>query len=420
MTAPNPLVAERQDSTQWYSGFGLAESVADTANGIESGSWIDSSLGVVGAGLDTLGLVLDPVGSVVAWGIAWLMEHLEPLSDALDALAGDPDQIAANATTWKNSAGHIESAIEDFRRAMAADIAEWSGSSATAYRSQADQQIEGLTAIAKAANAIGTGVELSGVLVAVVREIVRDLIAECISTLAVRLPMWLAEVGLTLGIGTPWVASQVATLVSRWVNRIAGFLDALITSFRRLSPLLSKLDELMVAIRKVLRRVDGADPNSPHNTPDGRQTGGEFRNPRNDLDFEIDWADEAYDSIRRSDDDIDQIAGNVQQHGLSTDDIRQIKNHVFNEEHLLDRYPPGEMRRFDANPRMAEAWQRLADGNPHPSDIDLLRHELYESNHMRQSGSQSYTAAHDATNAAGHTWDPEAAARDGLGYQTGN
>jgi uncharacterized protein YukE len=420
MTAPNPLVAERQDSTQWYTGLGLAESVADTAHGIESGSWIDSSLGVVGAGLDTLGLVLDPVGSVVAWGIAWLMEHLQPLSDALDALAGDPDQVAANAATWKNAAGHIDAALEDFRRALAADIAEWTGPAAGAYRTRAEEQIEGMTAIGKAANAIGTGVELSGVLVGVVREIVRDLIAECISTLAVRLPMWLAEVGLTLGIGTPLVAGQVATLVTRWVNRIAGFLEALIRSFRKLSPLLSKLDELMDAIRKIVRRVDGVDPNAPHHPPGGRQTGGEIRNPRNAVDFEIEWAEEAYDSIRRSDDDIAQIAGNVEQHGFSADDIRQVKNHVFHEEHLLDRYPPGEMGRFDANPRMAEAWQRLTDGNPHPSDIDLLRHELYESNHMKQTGSQSYSAAHDATNNAGHTWDPEAAARDGLGYPGGN
>jgi hypothetical protein len=35
---------------------------------------------------------------------------------------------------------------------------------------------------------------------------------------------------------------------------------------------------------------------------------------------------------------------------------------------------------------------------------------------MAQTGDQSYWRAHAATVDAGHTWDPEAAARDGFGY----
>jgi hypothetical protein len=75
------------------------------------------------------------------------------------------------------------------------------------------------------------------------------------------------------------------------------------------------------------------------------------------------------------------------------------------------------MRRFDANPRIAEAWERLRNGDPHPADVDLLRHELYESDYMRQTGNPSYSEAHRAANDAGYTWDPEAAARDGYGFR---
>jgi len=52
--------------------------------------------------------------------------------------------------------------------------------------------------------------------------------------------------------------------------------------------------------------------------------------------------------------------------------------------------------------------------NPHPADIDLLRHEKFESDYMASTGDPSYGRAHDATNDAGYTWDPEAAARDGV------
>src|SRR5688572_7989427 len=329
MNTANPLVAEREDSTRWYSGLGLIESVNDTANGIESGSWIDTSLGVVGAGLDTLGLVLDPVGSVAAWGIAWLMEHVQPLSDALDALAGDPDQIAANAQTWKNVALAIQASAQELQDSMARDIAEWSGRAAAAYTLRANSHCEALGAISRAAEAIGTGTELAGVLVGVVREIVRDLIAECIATLAVRLPMWLAEVGLTLGIGTPWVAGQVATLVAKWVNRIAGFLEALIKSFRKLAPLLSKLDEIIAALKKALHRLSGADAPGTHGRgPDGTSPGGYTGAGYVE---HVDPADAAaYDAIRNNAGDTARIADNT---GIPQNIMDRIKDHLFFREH---------------------------------------------------------------------------------------
>jgi hypothetical protein len=68
-----------------------------------------------------------------------------------------------------------------------------------------------------------------------VRGIVRDLIAQFVATLAARLPQWLAEAGLTLGLATPVVIGQVAALVAKWVNKIQHFVRALLSSLRRLS-----------------------------------------------------------------------------------------------------------------------------------------------------------------------------------------
>lgn len=49
-------------------------------------------------------MALDPFGAILAAGVGWLMEHVGPLSDALDSLTGDPDQIKAHSETWKNIA----------------------------------------------------------------------------------------------------------------------------------------------------------------------------------------------------------------------------------------------------------------------------------------------------------------------------
>jgi uncharacterized protein YukE len=415
----NPLVAQAHSSTTWYTGLGLAEDAAQINNGIQNGSWVDGTLGGVGGALDMLGTIIDPLGTLMAWGVGWLMEHVQPLKEALDWLAGQPDEIAAHAATWRNVAAATIATQQRYADAVRTQTAGWAGASGDAYRSHAAWQADALGGIAKASEAISSAVEGAGLLVGLVRGIVRDLIAQFVATLAARLPQWLAEAGLTLGIATPLVIGQVAALVAKWVNRIQGFIRALLNSLRRLSGKLDELTGVLDSLKEAFRRLGRSDPTATPSdaTSAVRQTGGELRRPRGDIDFEDAWPEQAYDAFRASDDELPAIAETAREYGFSADDITTIKNHVFRDEHLLDSYGDSTVARFDANPRMAEAWQRLANGNPHPADIDLLRHERFEAEYMASTGDQSYRRAHAATIEAGHTWDPEAAARDGVGYQ---
>lgn len=143
------------------------------------------------------------------------------------------------------------------------------------------------------------------------------------------------------------------------------------------------------------------------------QTGGSsFRRPRSELDFETDWADHAYDKIR-ADPQLGAVSESASTYGFSSEDIDQIYNHLFTEPHELD----DGTRLFDANPRIARAWERLQDGDPHPSDIGLLKHELHESSWMRDNGNQNYRLAHQATLDAGYPWDEDGPERDGIPYR---
>jgi len=112
-----------------------------------------------------------------------------------------------------------------------------------------------------------------------------------------------------------------------------------------------------------------------------------------------DKAEAAYELIRQDAADVSQIAENT---GMSVADVTNIKNHLFFNEHQLDE----GVRRFDADPEIANAWSRLKQGDFVPSDIDLLEHELYELNHERANGTD-YRTAHNAALAAGKTWNPE-------------
>ncbi|MGK5738069.1 hypothetical protein [Micromonospora sp. URMC 103] len=271
----NPLIAARQDTTTGYSGIGIVESLVDLRNGIESGSWIDTAIGGFGTSMEVLVTCVDPIGSVVSWGVAWLIEHVKPLSDALDWLAGDPDQITAYAQTWHNVSRHVAGQVTALSEAVRTELATWTGPASEAYRRYSEQHVRHLTGLADSAGLIGTVVEGAGLVVALVRELVRDLIADFVSVLAVRLWEWLAEAGLTLGAATPWVAAQVSSLVAKWAAKIAGLLTALARSVERLRPILSKLGELLDTLGtalKDLRRTPGrtATPDASTSTPGPR------------------------------------------------------------------------------------------------------------------------------------------------------
>ncbi|MFC7278298.1 WXG100 family type VII secretion target [Paractinoplanes rhizophilus] len=263
----DPLIAPREDSTRWYSGVFLAEDIDSLMASFSGGGWIDASIGGIAAGLDALAFVTDPLGQLVAWGVGWLIEHLKPLSDALDVLAGDPDQIAAYAKTWANVAGAIDGARIKLHDGVAGQLTDWTGSAAAAYRGRSGEYEATLAALVKANNALSEITAGAGLLVATVRMLVRDLIADFVSVLAVRLWEWLAEEGLTLGLGTPWVIAQVTSLAGKWVGRIAHLLDGLVSSLRRLTPLIRRLGQIIEDLKAALRRLTGRRGPTSRATP---------------------------------------------------------------------------------------------------------------------------------------------------------
>ncbi|NUR72265.1 MAG: hypothetical protein HOU81_15740 [Hamadaea sp.] len=256
----NPLVAQTQSSTTWYTGLGLIEDVAQISDGISNDSWVDGTLGTVGGALDVVGLVVDPLGSLVAWGVSWLMEHVKPLKEALDWLAGNPDEISAHAQTWENVAKHVLDAQKYYADAVRIETAGWVGPSGDAYRQHAGTQLTVLEGISKGAHGIHYAVMGAGLIVGLVRGIVRDLIAQFVGTLAARLPQWLAEAGLTLGLATPVVIGQVVSLVTTWVNKIQKFVRALLSSLKKLIPMVKKLGEILDQLKALLSKLSRSNP----------------------------------------------------------------------------------------------------------------------------------------------------------------
>jgi len=125
-------------------------------------------------------------------------------------------------------------------------------------------------------------------------------------------------------------------------------------------------------------------------------------------------AQKYYDQARNSN-DIELIA---KVSGMTVEEIRTIKNHIFFDRHILY---DGEFARFDADYDMAVAWKRLSEGVPEKRDFLLLQHELLESQ-IEKRYNVTASKAHEEANKL-YPWDKklleelgEGGEKDGILY----
>ncbi|XVU22753.1 WXG100 family type VII secretion target [Actinoplanes sp. CA-054009] len=398
----NPLVAPSHDSTTWYTGLGLVEDAADITNGIRSNSWVDGTLGGVGASLDMLSMAVDPLGTLVSWGVSWLMEHVKPLKEALDWLAGNADEIAAHAATWSNVSAFTDQARQQYADRLGAEVSGWFGASGDAYREHAQMHIQVLDGLATAARGISYAVEGAGLLVALVRGIVRDLIAEFIGTLAARLPQWLAEEGLTLGLATPVVIGQVSALVAKWVNKIQHFVRGLLNSLRRLHPMLDDLAEIFTKLSGRSDALARTDPAAPAGASEFRS---DFPRGSDFIDGGEGYSErtaEAYRRIRESPDDVPRAAANT---GLDLAVLERMRQNLFVQQHDIS-LGPNEVERgyFTPDDGIADLWDGAANGTLDANGLSRFRnlaaHEYVE-NKLMEAGLPYRPSHPDAFDADG-------------------
>jgi RHS repeat-associated protein len=232
----NPLVAQPVSSTTAVSGVWVLEDAQGLKSSIESGDWASAVLGAAGTAMDALAFVEDPFGSILAAGVGWLMEHVGPLKHALDSLAGNPEVIAAHSQTWKNIAQELGSIGTDLASQVNTDLSGWSGPGADAYRQQAGNAADLLNAASQACEGASSGVQTAGQVVASVRQLVRDAIAQVVG----HMVSWALQVIATLGIGLAWVVPQVVQLVARTATHIADLVKNLTTALKTLTTLFKK------------------------------------------------------------------------------------------------------------------------------------------------------------------------------------
>jgi hypothetical protein len=245
MTAPNPLVAKAPDPPGVFAGLNLVEPAADAVSAIKRGDWAEAGINVLGAGIDALGFAADPFGTLLSSAFAWFIEHVEPLRQMLDSLAGNPGVINQNAATWGNVGDYLKKAGEEMARAVDSDTSAWRGAAIDAYVVVAKAEALGVKAAGVAAEGVGAALTGAGVAVATVRTIVRDLISMAMSELVQALIRWAAAALLTVGLATPGIIADGIRLIMKWAKKVSDWLNKVITTIRNLSKVVNKIFEIL-------------------------------------------------------------------------------------------------------------------------------------------------------------------------------
>ncbi|WP_370963901.1 hypothetical protein [Amycolatopsis sp. cg9] len=266
MPEGNPLVAESKQDPDgpgaftagngdygWAGGIGIAESSMDAFNGIKDGDWVSGGLGMLSLAGEIAGAAIDPFGYLMSSVASFLMEHIQPLKDMLDSVAGNPPVIQSYADTWSNVSKALGERKTDFDNAVKNGTTGWTGAGADAYRKFAAEHSEALSGAATVAGAISTVTMIMGQVVSFVRETVRQLIADLVG----KLIAWVMEEVFSLGFGTPVVVAQASAAIAKWGKKIGELLKKLTDTIRKVSPLLSKLVDVFEKIAKVFGKVLG-------------------------------------------------------------------------------------------------------------------------------------------------------------------
>ena len=260
----NPLEARVVDATSPFSGAFLIQDGQALVDAVNSGDWVDGGIAAVSAALDTAATVIDPIGTLIANGLGWVLDHIEPLKGWMTSFTGDAAHVTAFAQTWRNVGARMHDSADLYAK-RTYDLDGMSGATIDAYLLYAGDAIKHLKATGDWANAIATGLEVASEMVQVVHDLVRDAISQVVGT-AISVA---AEMALTFGLATPAAIGQIATKASSLATRIGKAITRLLTSFKNLHALLDELKTLFSKSSGVISRMlhGGAGASHPSSTP---------------------------------------------------------------------------------------------------------------------------------------------------------
>ncbi|WP_027928548.1 WXG100 family type VII secretion target [Amycolatopsis benzoatilytica] len=190
------------------AGAGFFDTAFGLKKAVDEGDKLSIGMASVGMAIDILGMVLDPIGSLLTAGIGWLIEHLVIFRWPLDFLMGDPKGIDAAKEAINAEAAKVKQWSEDHAKATKDLMSSWTGPAADKFRADMEGVAAQIDALSDYVKFAGKQMSIAGALIGTVRGIVRDIIAMTLAAIVKAAIIAVALAPVTFG------ASIVAAIAS--------------------------------------------------------------------------------------------------------------------------------------------------------------------------------------------------------------
>lgn len=202
----------------------------------------------IGALASTIEFIVNPFGQLFGMGVGWLMEHLEPLKACLDFITGDPDEIRRKSDEAKQLAAMVRVIAEDHKQQMT-KVDGWTGKSKDTYDANMEQFSIELDKTADALLTESKIIAITGLIIQIGRDILRDMIAVAVGTFIADAIAAVVSGAFTFGAGTAIFASKIAIEVAAFVAKLTAKITKIGQAIAKLATLNGKLDEALKMIK---------------------------------------------------------------------------------------------------------------------------------------------------------------------------
>nr|WP_255426906.1 WXG100 family type VII secretion target [Pseudonocardia sp. C8] len=213
-----------------FEGSGIVSSYYDVGEALDEQDAGGVAWAAAAAGLDTLGAVADPLGTLVSAGVGFLIEHVGFLREPLDALAGDPEQVAAAARTWQDVSRTVTAGAGELRAAVTSARPAWDGDAAAAFAAGAGRIDASAAEVAAEALRLADLVLRSGAAVGTVRALIRDAVADFVAGVIAKAAVTLLTGGTAAPATLTAVVLDAVALAYRLSDRVEDAIRMLRTA----------------------------------------------------------------------------------------------------------------------------------------------------------------------------------------------
>lgn len=234
-----------EDWDQTFAGAGPVDSAMQIVKSITDSDPLAVFGNVAAAGLDTLGVIQNPVKAVGTSAMGWLIEHLWFLDGFLDNTTGDPAAIDSATTTLHDAAVALDQiAADQFTAFESVKVYRYGVSqSKKPFEERVGPRAEQLKLQSVGCLGLSEALSSAGTIVATVRGIIRDLLAEFAWWVLEKVAIATAAAPFTGGSSVVTAAGQVVLSGAGLAKKLAAKLTACANELNNLSALVKLLAE---------------------------------------------------------------------------------------------------------------------------------------------------------------------------------